>query len=44
MKRLRIKEKLHIEGERYASALFVLKEKKGAYVSKLRKKYPKDSH
>jgi hypothetical protein len=37
------KEKLHIERELLGSSLYVLKEKHARYVTKLRKKYPKET-
>lgn len=37
------KKKLHIEQEFYGSELWLLKDKHASYVSKLRKKYPKET-
>ena len=37
------KEKLHIERELVGSSLYVLIEKHARYVTKIRKKYPKET-
>jgi len=37
------KEKLHIEREHAGSSLYVLREKHAIFVTKLRKKYPKET-